>query len=239
MDILVVIIFILLVLVILVLYGMQITYSHDALMTSAHSIKKRIRTERSNRYLIGKTLLADWSDDVQASSLLSSLEEYPNIKKERDEVKWERSWLPKMKAFINRHHDDTADEFISNEMDLSADRETLASLESDLMKMESNKFQMSLIHLFAVIADKTGVWSKKASKTIAQGKSRMAQLSQDMQEREQIDMQRDANVTHYGGRTYFSDMQPSVKSSDAQPRQAKKQTQQAKHSARNEARWNG
>ena len=162
MDPLIVLILVILVVVIVVLAGMQVTYSHDSLMSSANDVRSRIKSEREARYSIGKSIL-DGNGSADARWLSAGLDSYVSIRQERQEIAWEKVWLPRMRRYVKVHASAAAKRFQDNEACLANDRETLASIESDIARIEGSKTQMWLLNAVDVMSKRVPALAKAAS----------------------------------------------------------------------------
>lgn len=167
MDILTIVIIIILAIVILLMAGMLTTYSHDSMMTTANDARKRIRDERKSRYSIGMVILSNGAGS-DARWLRDRLAAYPQIRREQDEADWEGRWLPRMREYLDRIPQDAtsrgeADAFVANESVLADDRDLLASTEASIARMESSRFQMSLLTAFTQMAERMPAIRKSVS----------------------------------------------------------------------------
>lgn len=126
------------ILAILLLSSMMMTNRHDTLLARASALKGDIRERRKDRYRIGKRML---SGDAELSQAINA---YPTIRRERDEVAWERKWLPR----IRRRLGTSDNAFTQNEEALSSARDELAYVESEIAKIEGSRIQMGMIRLF-------------------------------------------------------------------------------------------
>lgn len=212
MDILTIIIIIILTIVILLLAGMSTTYSHDSMMTTANDARRRIRSERKSRYSIGMVILSNDTTGSDARWLHDRLAAYPRIRSEQDEADWERAWLPRMRAYLERIPQGApsrkdADAFIDNEAALSDDRETLAATEAAISRMESSRLQMALLTAFTKMAEKTPALRK----SMLDAKGRMKKATSSIGEQAQkvtSNMQDGMTGTpfhRYGDVRYFDD----------------------------------
>jgi len=183
MDILTIVIIIILAIVILLMVGMLTTYSHDSMMTTANDVRRRIRDERKSRYSIGMVILSNGTGS-DARWLRDKLSAYPQIRREQDEADWEGRWLPRMRAYLDRIPQGTpsrgeADAFVKNESALADDRELLASTEASIAKMESSRFQMSILTAFTQMAERTPA----IRKSVSDARGRMAGVTSSIGER--------------------------------------------------------
>lgn len=155
MQLLTTILVIAIVLVILLMVSMLVTYRHDELLTGASDLQDTIRDLRKQRYVLGRAVL-DANPSQTAESLAGQLERYPLIKNEDDEVRWESSWLPRMRRHIDAIGDDAegAVEFVENEEHLSAARDALVSTENSIANIEGSAVLMWLINTFTTMSRK-------------------------------------------------------------------------------------
>lgn len=211
MDILTIVIIIILAIVILLMAGMLTTYSHDSMMTTANDARRRIRDERKSRYSIGMVILSNGTgSDVRW--LRDKLAAYPQIRREQDEADWESRWLPRMRAYLDRIPQDApsrgeADAFVENESALADDRELLASTETSIARMESSRFQMSMLTAFTQMAERMPA----IRKSVSDARGRMAGITSSIGERTKR-VADDANARtsgtafhRYGDVRYFED----------------------------------
>lgn len=211
MDILTIVIIIILAIVILLMAGMLTTYSHDSMMTTANDARKRIRDERKSRYSIGMVILSNGTgSDVRW--LRDKLAAYPQIRREQDEADWESRWLPRMRAYLDRIPQDApsrgeADAFVENESALADDRELLATTEASIARMESSRFQMSMLTAFTQMAERMPA----IRKSVSDARGRMAGITLSIDERTRH-VADDANARtsgtafhRYGDVRYFED----------------------------------
>jgi len=211
MDILTIVIIIILAIVILLMAGMLTTYSHDSMMTTANDARKRIRDERKSRYSIGMVILSNGAGS-DARWLRDKLATYPQIRREQDEADWESRWLPRMRAYLDRIPQDApsrgeADAFAANESALADDRELLASTEASIARMESSRFQMSMLTAFTQMAERMPA----IRKSVSDARGRMAGITSSISERTKR-VADDANARtsgtafhRYGDVRYFED----------------------------------
>ena len=211
MDILTIVIIIILAIVILLMAGMLTTYSHDSMMTTANDARRRIRDERKSRYSIGMVILSNGTGS-DARWLHDKLAAYPQIRREQDEADWEGRWLPRMRAYLDRIPQDApsrgeADAFVANESALADDRELLASTEASIAKMESSRFQMSMLTAFTQMAERMPA----IRKSVSDARGRMAGITSSIGEMTKR-VADDANARtsgtafhRYGDVRYFED----------------------------------
>lgn len=211
MDILTIIIIVILAVVILLMAGMLTTYSHDSMMTTANDARRRIRDERKSRYSIGMVILSNGTgSDVRW--LRDKLAAYPQIRREQDEADWESRWLPRMRAYLDRIPQDApsrgeADTFVENESALADDRELLATTEASIARMESSRFQMSMLTAFTQMAERMPA----IRKSVSDARGRMVRKTSSIGERARH-VSDDANARtsgaafhRYGDVRYFED----------------------------------
>ena len=211
MDILTIVIIIILAIVILLMAGMLTTYSHDSMMTTANDARRRIRDERKSRYSIGMVILSNGTGS-DARWLRDKLTAYPQIRREQDEADWEGRWLPRMRAYLDRIPQDApsrgeADTFVANESALADDRELLATTEASIARMESSRFQMSMLTAFTQMAERMPA----IRKSVRDARGRMAGITSSIGERTKR-VADDANARtsgtafhRYGDVRYFED----------------------------------
>ena len=211
MDILTIVIIIILAIVILLMVGMLTTYSHDSMMTTANDARRRIRDERKSRYSIGMVILSNGAGS-DARWLRDELAAYPQIRREQDEADWEGRWLPRMRAYLNRIPQGApsrgeADAFVKNESALADDRELLTFTEASIARMESSRFQMSMLTAFTQMAERMPT----IRKSVSDARGRMAGITSSIGERTRR-VADDANARtsgaafhRYGDVRYFED----------------------------------
>lgn len=211
MDILTIAIIIILAIVILLMAGMLTTYSHDSMMTTANDARRRIRDERKSRYSIGMVILSNGTGS-DARWLRDKLAAYPQIRREQDEADWEGMWLPSMRAYLDRIPQDAplrgeADAFAANESALADDRELLASTEASIARMESSRFQMSMLTAFTQMAERMPA----IRKSVSDARGRMAGITSSIGERtkrvaDDANARQSSTAFHrYGDVRYFED----------------------------------
>lgn len=211
MDILTIIIIIILAVVILLMAGMLTTYSHDSMMTTANDARRRIRDERKARYSIGMVILSNGTGS-DARWLRDRLATYPQIRREQDEADWEGRWLPRMREYLDRIPQDApsrgdADAFVENESALADDRELLASTEASIARMESSRFQMSLLAAFTQMAERMPA----IRRSMSDARGRMERKASSIGERaRRVAAESDARTSgaafhRYGDVRYFDD----------------------------------
>lgn len=211
MDILTIIIIIILAVVILLMAGMLTTYSHDSMMTTANDARRRIRDERKSRYSIGMVILSNGTGS-DARWLRDRLAAYPQIRREQDEADWEGRWLPRMRAYLDAIPKDVpsrgeADAFVENESALADDRELLASTEASIARMESSRFQMSLLAAFTQMAERMPA----IRRSMSDARGRMERKASSIGERarhvaDEADTRTSCAAFHrYGDVRYFDD----------------------------------
>lgn len=211
MDILTIIIIIILAVVILLMAGMLTTYSHDSMMTTANDARRRIRDERKARYSIGMVILSNGTGS-DARWLWDRLAAYPQIRREQDEADWEGRWLPRMRAYLDAIPQDApsrgdATAFVENESALADDRELLASTEASIARMESSRFQMSLLAAFTQMAERMPA----IRRSMGDARGRMERKASSIGERarrvaDESDARTSGAAFHrYGDVRYFDD----------------------------------
>lgn len=211
MDILTIIIIIILAVVILLMAGMLTTYSHDSMMTTANDARRRIRNERKSRYSIGMVILSNGAGS-DARWLRDRLAAYPQIHREQDEADWEGRWLPRMREYLDRIPQDApsrgeADAFVANESALADDRDLLASTEASIARMESSRFQMSLLTAFTQMAERMPA----IRKSVSDARGRVVRKTSSIGERARhvaadADARTSGTAFHrYGDVRYFED----------------------------------